>query len=98
MANNKKGIEMKIKNGNQLENCLGKRVKDIITGYEGIVVSISTWLNKCRRFGVQAQGLKDGEPRKVEYVDVEQAEFIGEEKIDLQTKPSGGPKPAPVKF
>lgn len=41
---------------------LGDLVEDKVTKYKGIVISGTEWLNSCRRYTVQAQGLKDGKP------------------------------------
>ncbi|MCJ2022148.1 hypothetical protein MKK84_32900 [Methylobacterium sp. E-065] len=41
---------------------LGQTVKDVITGYEGIAVSITEYLHACRRIVVQSRELKDGKP------------------------------------
>ena len=38
---------------------LGVKVKDQITGFTGIVISRCEYLNKCIRYGVQAQKLTD---------------------------------------
>lgn len=41
---------------------LGSKVKDRITGVEGIVVGRTEWLNGCVRIIIQPQELKDGRP------------------------------------
>ena len=41
---------------------LGQTVKDVITGYEGVAVSITHHLHACRRIVVQSRELKDGKP------------------------------------
>lgn len=41
---------------------LGQTVQDVITGYEGVVVSITEYLHACRRVVVQSRDLKDGKP------------------------------------
>lgn len=35
---------------------LGDIAKDTVTGYEGTVVCIATWLHGCRRITLQAKG------------------------------------------
>lgn len=39
---------------------LGQRVKEKVTGYEGIAVSATVFLQGCRRIEVQAPANKDG--------------------------------------
>lgn len=42
---------------------LGDRVRDKITGFEGIVVARTQWFNNCNTYGVQPTALKDGMPQ-----------------------------------
>lgn len=44
----------------KIEN--GQEVRDTITGFTGIVVATTEWLNGCRRITVQSPELKDGRP------------------------------------
>ena len=39
---------------------LGDLVRDVVSGYTGIVVCCSLWLNGCWRIIVQSQEIKDG--------------------------------------
>ena len=56
---------------------LGDKVKDSLSGTEGIVICRSDWLFGCTRFGVQSQGVnKDGQPHKVEYFDEPQLTVV----------------------
>lgn len=55
---------------------LGCKAKDTITGFTGIVTSITEWLNGCRRVGIQPQELKDGSIVKEHVFDIEQLEYI----------------------
>lgn len=48
---------------------LGDRVKDRITGFTGIVICETTWLNGCRRFGLQPEKLHEGKPVEDRYFD-----------------------------
>ena len=41
---------------------LGDLVKDIISGFEGIVVADTQWLNGRRRLILQPRGLHEGKP------------------------------------
>ena len=74
---------------------LGKLCKDRVSGFKGIAVCESRWLNKCVRITLQPQTVnKDGAPLGNETFDIEQIEVIGD-GIKVVAKPSGGPKPAP---
>jgi hypothetical protein len=41
---------------------LGALAQDTITGFKGIVVSHSRWLNGNLTYGLQSEELKDGKP------------------------------------
>src|SRR4051812_12054611 len=56
---------------------LGDRVKDPITGFSGIITSISTFLHGCIRVGVAPEKLdKDGKPREDRYFDQSQLVLV----------------------
>ena len=50
---------------------LGDRVRDKMTGFEGVAVSRTEYLYGCVSIGVQPTGLtdKDGKPKELEYFD-----------------------------
>lgn len=48
---------------------LGEKVKDIITGYVGLVTSRTEYLTGCIHCGVQSETLKDGKPIDPEWFD-----------------------------
>lgn len=43
---------------------LGATVKDTVTGFQGVVMCRSQWLNCCNTYSVQSARLKDGVPQK----------------------------------
>lgn len=55
---------------------LGDRVKDPVTGFTGIVTSISTWLHGCIRMGVQPEKLDDGKVADDKYFDQSQLVLV----------------------
>jgi hypothetical protein len=55
---------------------LGKRVKDSITGYEGIAVGRTSWLYGCERIGVQGDLDKDGKVPDIVWFDEDQLNII----------------------
>jgi len=69
---------------------LGDKVRDKITGLEGILVARTEYLNGCWRIGIQPQEIKDGKPVEPYWIDVEQAERVPA-KPAMKGKPSGGP-------
>jgi len=78
---------------------LGDKVKDIVTGFTGIVVAKTQWLNGCWRISVQPQGLKDGKPIEHQAFDVEQLKILKAKEIKTTppAKLKGGPRPDPVR-
>lgn len=64
---------------------LGERVTDRITGFTGIVVARTEFLNGCIRVGVQSETLKDGKVLDPEYFD--------EQQVGPSEAKSGGPAP-----
>lgn len=51
---------------------LGDRVADNITGFQGIVIAITYWLNGCTRCGVQSTELEKGLPPEPQWFDTPQ--------------------------
>lgn len=72
---------------------LGDKVKDKITGYTGIVIGVSEFLQGCRRVGVQTQKLHEGKPIDAIWFDEPQLEIVKTKKRIIKKKPgnSGGP-------
>lgn len=77
---------------------LGTKVRDVISGYEGVVIGRTEWLYGCHRYTIQARGLKDGKPIDTICCDQEAVELIAE---STQADPrqagelTGGPISAP---
>jgi len=73
---------------------LGDKIRDKITGLEGIATSKVEFLNGCVQYSIQPQGLtKDGTPKEPDFVDDQQIEIIKPpkpEKPKKKTKPTGG--------
>ena len=83
---------------------LGDKVKDKITGFEGIAVARTKWLTGCERITIEPMGLgEDGKVKKLETFDVERVEVCkgGEGAYKrlgpTPSKKRGGPRPDPVK-
>lgn len=83
---------------------LGDRVRDRVTGFRGIVVCMSTWLNGCVRCGVQAERVtEDGTLPDTQWIDEPQLEVIASGAVfcdvdagsPLRRAAVGGPRPDP---
>lgn len=80
---------------------LGDRVRDRITGYEGIVIAETNWLNMCTRYTVQGESLKDsGKPVESMSFDDRDLELLAKDPKGYfakgkPVKATGGPRPEP---
>lgn len=82
-----------ITNGGEMIN-LGQRVRDIVTGFEGIATSRVEFLNGCVQYAVTPSECIDGKRPDGEYFDVSQLEIV-DDGITTQRKArdTGGPTP-----
>jgi len=72
---------------------LGDRMKDRISGFEGIAVAYSCWLNGCERFCLQPPTDKNGKLLEAEWVDVSQLRVVKREAFKIpKQKGLGGPQ------
>lgn len=71
---------------------LGDKVKDTVTGYVGIIVSVSFWLNGCVQCGVKAPIDKDGKVLEAEWFDDQQLELVKAERKRATPEETGGPQ------
>ena len=78
---------------------LGDKVRDKVTGFVGIAVSRTEWLNKCIRYGVAPPKVnKDGKIDDAQHFDEEQLELVKASVIVVvKDRYTGGPKPAPLR-
>ena len=61
-----------------MEDLLGKKAKDKITGFEGIITSKHVYLTGCTQYGIQPTIDKDGKVPDKNYFDEGRIEIIGE--------------------
>ena len=73
---------------------LGDILKDRITGYKGVAISRTQWLNGCVRYDLQAQELHEGKPVASVWFDEEQL-FLVQEAAPRPVDASGGPQDDP---
>lgn len=75
---------------------LGCVAKDKISGFTGVVIAITEWLNGCQRITLQPQELKDGKPIDNFTFDAEQVEVVTPIEAP-QPKKTGGPSITPMR-
>lgn len=73
---------------------LGDEAKDTITGFTGIVIAITEWLNGCQRLSIQPKELREGKPIDNHVFDVEQLEFVQSLRKPEPVRRTGGDRPA----
>lgn len=76
---------------------LGSKVKDTITGFEGVAVGRTEWLYGCTRIGVESCTLHEGKPL-VEWFDEQRMEVLSEDQPKISEQNSaeiGGPRRDP---
>lgn len=75
---------------------LGVEVKDILTGFRGIVKCRTQWLYNCNTYGVQSTELKDGDvPKDVQYFDEPQLQKLPGKKKKEKGDTGGAPVAVP---
>ena len=62
---------------------LGDRVRDKVSGIEGIAVCVTTWLNGCERWSITPQGVEGTELSDL-CCDVQQIELVKTDPIGLR--------------
>lgn len=77
---------------------LGDKLRDQVTGFEGIALCQTNWLHGCTRWGLQSDKLdKDGKPGDVQMFDEPQLVLVKAKKVNIETRSSaskpGGPRP-----
>lgn len=77
---------------------LGDVARCTITGFTGVVVSRTEYLQGCRRLALQSQTLHEGRP--VDWIAfdepvLELVEARGRKPIGYNTADAGGPRPVP---
>lgn len=64
---------------------LGSTVKDVITGFTGIVMARTEYLTKCAHLGILVTKMpKDGKIPNWEWIDETRCTVVKKEKIKLQ--------------
>jgi hypothetical protein len=77
---------------------LGDEARDTVTGFEGVCVARTEWLNGCWRMTLQPKSLdKDGKPCEGQTFDDFQLVATKPKAQPVGNKETGGPRDAPVR-
>ena len=76
---------------------LGQKVKDTITGFEGVVIAQIKWLNGCVRYHVQSKK-RTAEGKPIDDTIDEQQLVSTEKPPKVKKSDKGGPMPEIRKF
>lgn len=76
---------------------LGDEVKDSVSGFRGVVVAVTDWLNGCKRITVQPPIKKDGTLPGTETFDAEQINVVHAGRVKATPSLTGGPKQNPAR-
>lgn len=74
-----------------MEIKLGNKVRDKVTGYEGVATARVEYLNGCVQFCVKPRVGSDGKMPDHEYIDVQQLEVVSQGDTITPSK-TGGPQ------
>jgi hypothetical protein len=70
---------------------LGNQVKDVVSGFKGIVVALIEYINGCDQCCVQPPVDKEGKIPDAQYFDYKRLKIIGK-SIQLPMEDTGGPQ------
>lgn len=70
---------------------VGDEAKDAITGFKGVVVAKTEWLNGCARLTIQPQELNKGKPIDAHTFDENQLILVKATKYEAK-RDTGGPR------
>lgn len=77
---------------------LGDKARDSVSGFAGVCVARTEWLNGCWRHTLQPQALdKDGKPQGTETFDEFQLELVEAKQVPVGSKETGGPRSEPAR-
>lgn len=73
---------------------LGDVARDRVTGFEGVVIANTQWLNGCDRLSLQPRKLVKGKPVDTMVFDRPQLERVSQQVLKASRK-TGGPQANP---
>ncbi|MEA3225049.1 MAG: hypothetical protein U9Q07_03800 [Planctomycetota bacterium] len=74
---------------------IGDRVRDKVSGFQGIATARHEYMNGCVRFTIDSEELKDGKPIDGHWFDEQQIEAIEDKALEVIPAQVGGPQKAP---
>jgi len=74
-----------------MEIKLGNKVRDKVTGYEGVATARVEYLNGCVQYCVKPKVGSDGKMPEPEYIDVQQLEVVSD-GTTVEPSKTGGPQ------
>lgn len=75
---------------------LGRKAKDVITGFEGVATGYAEYVSGCAQFLLAAPS-KDGKPGESVWVDEQRLKFTGKPLVLDNSKTPGCDATAPVR-
>jgi len=73
---------------------LGDTVQHVITGFTGVIIARTEWLNGCVRMVILPETLDDkGGIKKSETIDIEELTLIKAKVVPEPEQKKGGPRP-----
>lgn len=70
----------------------GDRIRDIITGYEGVCIGRIEYISGCNQLLLQPKAGPDKEPQS-HWFDVERVELVDKAQVTVKTRRTGGDTP-----
>lgn len=77
------------------EISLGKKLKDRVSGMEGIATARIEYLNGCVQWAIHPEWTKDFQKNESFWIDEKQIEVLGEGLADIKQEATGGSMPRP---
>jgi hypothetical protein len=75
---------------------LGEIVKDVITGFSGVIIGRCDYLTGCKQYQINPQKLDEkGIPQEALWIDESQVEKTRKKPLVLNKKGDEGPREAP---
>jgi hypothetical protein len=71
---------------------LGVPVKDVVTGFAGIITGRVQYLTGCTQYLVQPRGLVAGKAQESHWIDEGKLQRVKGSKVALAPAPNGGPQ------
>lgn len=75
----------------------GDEVKEVITGFTGVVWARYSYMNGCVRYELKPRKLKDGLAQDGQVFDQEQLVLTKAGAVKIAAQPTGGPRPTPTR-